>query len=61
MNIQQWLTPLLKIGRRKRSTGKGMIWASIISVIVSVIALSRLKRENGVNQPHTQKLSLIHI
>jgi hypothetical protein len=54
MNIQQWLTPLLKMGKKKRNNGKGMIWASIISLIVSVIALRRLnKGENveGIKNP----------
>jgi hypothetical protein len=45
MNILQWLTPLLKVGKkRRRSSGKGIIWASIISVVVSALALSRLNR-----------------
>jgi hypothetical protein len=57
MDIQQWLTPLLKIGKkRRRSSGKGMIWASILSVIVSVFAISRLNKgqmkmpENPLNK-----------
>lgn len=44
MNIQQWLTPLLKMAKRRKSSGKGMIWASIISVVISAIALRGLKK-----------------
>jgi hypothetical protein len=51
MNIQKWLTPLLQMGRKKRSTGRGMMWASILSVIVSFIALRGLKK----GQPESPK------
>ncbi|MHC0035608.1 hypothetical protein [Pseudoneobacillus sp. C159] len=44
MNIQKWLTPLLLLGRKKRSSGRGMMWASILSVLVSFIALRGLKK-----------------
>jgi hypothetical protein len=43
MNLQAWLTPFLKMGKKKKS-GRGMMWASIISVIVSAIALRSLKK-----------------
>jgi hypothetical protein len=44
MNLQAWLTPLLKMGKKKKKSGRGMMWASIISVIVSAIALRGLKK-----------------
>lgn len=44
MNIQAWLTPLLKMGKKKKKSGRGMMWASIISVIVSAIALRGMKK-----------------
>jgi hypothetical protein len=44
MNLQAWLTPLLKMGKKKKKSGRGMMWASIISVIISAIALKGLKK-----------------
>lgn len=44
MNLQAWLTPLLKMGKKKKNSGRGMMWASIISVIVSAIALRGMKK-----------------
>jgi hypothetical protein len=44
MNLQSWLTPLLKMGKKKKKSGRGMMLASIISVIVSAIALRSLKK-----------------
>lgn len=44
MNLQAWLTPLLTMGRKKKKSGRGMMWASIISVIISAIALRGLKK-----------------
>jgi predicted regulator of amino acid metabolism with ACT domain len=44
MNLQAWLTPLLNMGRKKKKSGRGMMWASIISVIISAIALRGMKK-----------------
>jgi hypothetical protein len=54
MNMQQWITPLLKMGNikmyRKKSNGKGMIWASLFSLIISAVALFALKKGEKENQ-----------
>lgn len=61
MNTQQWLFPLLKMVKnqmnfrfvKKKRTGRGMIWASIVSIAISAIALNWLKRgKKGNNLPN---------
>ncbi|HYK74358.1 MAG TPA: hypothetical protein VEV44_14785 [Pseudoneobacillus sp.] len=61
MNTQQWLLPLLKMVKnqmnfrivKKKRTGRGMIWASILSIAISAIALNWLKRDKkGSNLPN---------
>lgn len=54
MNMQQLLTPLLKMGNikmyKKKSNGKGMIWASLVSLVISAVALFALKKGEKENQ-----------
>ncbi|WP_442593935.1 hypothetical protein [Neobacillus sp. D3-1R] len=57
MNAQQWIYPLLKMMKnqmnfkivRKKKSGRGMIWASLLSVVFSAIALNLLNRGKKSN------------